>query len=284
MSFHSRPSPEQEENTIELKLTAITMVPATRTPSMMVHGLDLHNKKPPHLLPHKTHYTLMSFHSKPSPEQEENTIELKLTVTTMVPATRTPSMMVHGLVLHNKKPPHLLPHKTHYTQMSFHSKPSPEQEENTIELKLTAITMVPATRTPSMMVHGLVLHNKKPPHLLPHKTHYTPMSFLSKPSPEQEENTIEPKLTVTTMVPATRTPNTMVHGLVSHKEKLLQLLLLRTHCTPMSFHSRIFPDPELQDTIELKLTTTTMELTLIPNIKLEHGKSDETALLIKLFI
>jgi hypothetical protein len=235
-----------------------------------------------HLLLHRTHYTPTSFHSRLTPEQEENTIELKLTAITMVPATRTPSMMVHGL--DSLKLLHLLLHRTHYTPMSFHSRPTPEQEENTIELKLTAITMVPATRTPNTMVHGLVLHNKKPPHLLPHKTHYTPMSFLSKPSPEQEENTIEPKLTVTTMVPATRTPNTMVHGLVSHKEKLLQLLLLRTHCTPMSFHSRIFPDPELQDTIELKLTTTTMELTLIPNIKLEHGKSDETALLIKLFI
>ena len=94
--------------------------------------------------------------------------------------------------------------------MNFHSKLNLEQEEPMTDPKLMVTMTVMVTSTPNTMVHGK--HSPKLPQLLLHKTQSTQTNFHSKLNLEQEELTIDPKLTVTTMETVTSTPNTTDNG------------------------------------------------------------------------
>ena len=219
MNFLSRPSLEIESLMIDPKHTNITMEMVMLTLNTMDHGKVMDpspKKRQLHLLHHRTHFILMNFHSKLSPKLESPTIDPKLMVTTTVMAMPTLSMTVHGkeLVLSPKKRLlQFLLHKTHCTPTSSHSKLFLEIESLMTDLKHTDITTVMVTLTPSMMDHGKELDPLLKPHHLPlHKTHCTPMNFHSKPSPETESPTTDPKHTNITTVMVTSTPNTMAHG------------------------------------------------------------------------
>merc|ERR1719263_400208 len=128
----------------------------------------------------------------------------------MMELSKTPNTTVNGLeldLLLKNKQLLLLPHKTHCTQTNFLSTPSPESElQDMTDLKLMVI-MMELSKTLNMTANGL-LPSPKPPHLLLHKTLFTPMNFHSTPSPDQElQDTIDPKLTATTME-LSKTPNT----------------------------------------------------------------------------
>ena len=181
-----------------------------RTLNTMDPGKLLPRRKLLHSPPHKTHFILTSSHSMLSLDQEELMTDPKLTDIMTEMVMRTPNTMDPGKHLPKRKQLHSLLHKTHSTPTSFHSMLSPDQEELMTDPKPTVTTMVMVTSTPNTMVHGK--HSPKPPHLLLHKTQSTQMSFHSKPTPEQEELTIDPKLTVTTTETVMLTPNTMDNG------------------------------------------------------------------------
>jgi hypothetical protein len=281
MNFLSRPFQEIEFLMIDPKLMDIMMEMVTLTPSMTVCGKDPSPKKRLlQFLHHRTHFILTNFHSRLSPETELPTIDPKLMVTTTVMAMSTLSMTDHGkeLVLSPKnRQLHSLLHKTHCIPTSSLSRLSLEIESLMTDLKLTDITMEMVMLTHNTMDHGkeLVLSPKnKQPHLLPHRTHCTPMNFHSRPSLEIESLMIDPKHTNITMEMVTLTLNTMDHGKVmdpSPKKRLLQFLLHKTHCTPTSSHSK--PSLETESLmIDLKHTDiTTVMVTLTPSM-MDHGK------------
>merc|ERR1712127_207613 len=136
--------------------------------------------------------------------------------------TLTPNMTVHGkshplLKLHQSPPL-----KTQSTQMNFHSRPSLEQEENTIDPKHSNITMEMVTLTPNTMDNGKSHPLLRLPQSLLLKTQSTPMSFHLKPSLEPEESMTDPKLSNTTMETVMSTPNTMDNGKFHPSLRLLQ--------------------------------------------------------------
>jgi len=153
---------------LKLTVTMIKMVMVVmKTPNTMDHGkmvleLDSLKKRLPHLLHHRTHCTLTSFLSKPSPEIELLMTDPKLTVTTIkmvMVVMKTPNTMDHGkMVLEldslKKRLPHLLHHRTHCTLTSFLSRPSLEIELLMTDPKHSLITTVMVMLTPNTMDHG----------------------------------------------------------------------------------------------------------------------------------
>ena len=145
-------SPDQEELMTDPKLTDIMTEMVMLTLKTMDPGKLLLKRKLLHLPPHRTHFTLTSSHSMPSLDQEELTIDPKLTVTMTVMVTSTLNTMVHGK--HSPKLPQFLLHKTQSIQMSFHSKPNQEQEELTIDPKLMVTMTETVMLTPKTMEDG----------------------------------------------------------------------------------------------------------------------------------
>jgi len=174
-------------------------------------------------------------------------IDPKLTVTMTVMVTLTPSMMDHGKEL-LLKPHHSLLHKPHCTLMNFLSRLSLETELLMTDPKLMDTTIkIWVMSTPNTMDNGQVLSLNKKLLLLPHhRTHYIPTNSHSRLSQEIESRMTDPKLTdIMIKIWVTLTPNTMDNGKEPlPNKKLLHSLPHRTHCTPMSFHSRLFPEIE----------------------------------------
>jgi len=214
-SFHSRLSPEIESLMTDPKLTDITTVMVMLTPNTMDHGLEIREldlPKQPHLLHHRTQNILTSSHSRLSPEIEFLMTDLKLTDITMEMVTLTLKMMEDGKLNPLLKLLHLLPHKTQSTPTSSHSRLSPEIEFIMTDPKLMDTTTVMVTSTPKTMEDGKLNPLLKLLHLQPHKTQSTPTNFHSRPSPEIESITTDPKLTVTTTVMVMLTPKMMEDG------------------------------------------------------------------------
>jgi len=194
MSFHLKLSLDLEELMIDPKLMDIMMEMVTSTLNTMDPGKYSPKRKLLHSLPHRTHFTLTSSHSMPSLDQEELTIDPKLTVTMTVMVTSTLKTMDHGKHLLKRKLLHLPPHKIHFILTSSHSMLSPDQEELMIDPKLTDIMTEMVMLTLKTMDPGKLLPKRKLLHLPPHRTHFTQTNFHSMPCPDQEEHMIDPKL------------------------------------------------------------------------------------------
>ena len=141
-----------------------------------------------------------------------------------------------------------------------------------IDPKLTDITMEMVTLTLKMMEDGKLnpLLKEKLPHLLLHRTQSTPMNFHSRPSPEIELHTIDPKLMDIMMVMVTLIPNTINHGLLNPLLKLLHLQPHKTQSTPTNFHSK--PSPEIESIMtDPKLTVTTTVMVMLTLKMMEDG-------------
>jgi len=144
---------------IDPKLTDIMMEMVTSTLNMMDHGQELSPKKRLlQFLLHRTHFILMNFHSRLSPEIELLMIDPKHMDIMMEMVTLTLNTMDHGKELSPKKRQlQFLPHRTHFTPMNFHSKLSPEIELLMIDPKLMVTMTAMVMSTPSMTDHGKVL-------------------------------------------------------------------------------------------------------------------------------
>jgi len=202
---------------IDPKLTDIMMEMVTLTLNTMDNGQELLlNKRLLQLLLHKTHSTLMNFLSRLSLETELLMTDLKLMDIMMEMVTLTHNTMDNGQeLLLNKRLLHLLPHRTHSTQMSSHSRLSLETELLMTDLKLMVTMTVMVTLTLNTTDNGQELSPKKKQlQLLLHRTHCTKTNFHSRLSPEIELLMIDPKHMDIMMETVMLTLNTMDHGKV----------------------------------------------------------------------